>query len=442
MPSFHIMTKPIGPVCNLDCRYCFYLDKLALYPETKVWRMPDDVLENFVRQYIEAQDGEVVSFAWQGGEPTLLGVPFFEKVVALQQRYANGKRIENALQTNGVLLDAAWGEFLAQHQFLVGISIDGPEALHDVYRVDRNGRPTFEKVMAGLEVLRSHRVAFNLLTTVHRANAAVPLDVYRFLKQYGSGYLQFIPVVEREAEQATAHGLTLLSPDAPEPARVTDWSVGPEQFGRFLSAIFDEWVRHDVGQQFVQLFEETLAMWMGRESSLCVFRPTCGMALAMERNGDLYSCDHFVYPENRLGNILDVPLAELVQTPQQQKFGQAKRDLLPRYCRECEVRFACNGECPKHRFLHTPDGEPGLNYLCAGYKMFFNHVRPYMDYMAGELRQYRSPVSIMAVLERWGSLSAAAAVQTVAAGHGGQRQSRNERCACGSGLKYKRCCGR
>lgn len=439
MPSFHIMTKPIGPVCNLDCRYCFYLDKLALYPETKVWRMSDDVLESFLRQYIEAQAGDVVSFAWQGGEPTLLGVPFFEKIVALQQRYANGKRIENALQTNGVLLDAAWGEFLAKHQFLVGLSIDGPKAVHDAYRVDRNGRPTFDKVMAGLEVLRLHQVAFNLLTTVHRANSAAPLEVYRFLKQYGSGYLQFIPVVEREAGQITPHGLTLLSPDAPEPARVTDWSVEPEPFGRFLCAIFDEWVRHDVGQQFVQLFEETLAMWMGRESSLCVFRPTCGMALAMERNGDLYSCDHFVYPENRLGNILDVPLAELVQTPQQQRFGQAKRDLLPRYCRECEVRFACNGECPKHRFLTTPDGEPGLNYLCAGYKMFFNHVRPYMDYMAGELRQYRSPVSIMAVLERWGSLPAAAGVRTTAAG---PRQSRNERCACGSGLKYKRCCGR
>ena len=427
--AFHVMTKPIGPICNLDCKYCFYLEKESLYPQVEKWAMRGDVLESYIRQYIEVHDTPVVNFAWQRGEPTLLGVDFFRRVVELEKRYANGKQIANAFQTNGVFLNDAWAEFFLEYQFLIGISIDGPRELHDAYRVDKGGRPTFDRVMRGIETLQRHKVDFNTLTTVHRANADSPLEVYRFLRDNGSGYMQFIPIVERIAHQVTEDGLRLISPDFAGPAKVAPWSVEPRQFGLFLCAIFDEWVKRDVGRTFVQLFDIGLELWSGMEASLCIFRKQCGAALAIEHSGDLYSCDHFVYPENRLGNIMESAMAVLAGSEQQQRFGEAKESTLPRYCRECDVRFACNGECPKHRFLTTPDGEPGLNYLCAGYKMFFHHIDPAMRFMASELAAQRAPANVM----RWVAAEGARARQG--------KTGRNDPCPCGSGRKFKQCCG-
>jgi uncharacterized protein len=426
--DFHVLAKPIGPICNLDCKYCFYLEKEALYPQVSKWAMPDDVLESYIRQYIESHDTPQVSFAWQGGEPTLLGVDYFRRVIALQKQYANGKRIANAFQTNGVLLNDEWAEFFRENEFLIGVSIDGPRELHDAYRVDKGGQPSFDRVMRGIETLKGHDVEFNTLTTVHRANAESPLEVYRFLKESGSGYMQFIPIVERISTQTTSEGLSLVSPDFSGAANVAPWSVGPRQFGRFLCSIFDEWVRRDVGRCFIQLFDVSLEMWAGQESSLCVFRRTCGASLAIEHSGDLYSCDHFVYPQNRLGNIMESPLKTLVESAQQHQFGEAKESALPKYCRECDVRFACNGECPKHRFTSTPDGEAGLNYLCAGYKMFFHHVDPHMRFMAAELASKRPPANVM----RWVAAEDARTMMT--------KTGRNEPCPCGSGKKFKHCC--
>jgi len=396
--GFHIMTKPIGPICNLDCKYCFYLEKENLYPNTRHWEMPPDILERYIQQYIAAQPLEEVHFAWQGGEPTLLGVDFFRTVVHLQSKYSNGKAIHNALQTNATLLDDEWGEFLARHQFLVGVSIDGPRELHDHYRVDKGNAPTFDRVMRGLAILKRHKVDFNTLTVVHRHNSAYPLEVYRFLREIGSGFMQFIPVVERATADPAPDGLVLIQPSFDKPAQVTDWSVEPRAYGNFLVRIFDEWVKRDVGRYFVQIFDVALESWLGLDPSLCIFRKRCGSALAMEHTGDLYSCDHFVYPEHKLGNITQTSLNQLVHSDRQKAFGNDKHDLLPRMCRECEVRFACNGECPKHRFLTTPDGEPGLNYLCAGYKYFFNHIDPHMRFMAAELRAGRPPANIMRLL--------------------------------------------
>ena len=396
--GFHIMTKPIGPICNLDCKYCFYLEKENLYPATRHWEMPHHVLENYIQQYIAAQPIKDVHFAWQGGEPTLLGVDFFRTVWDLQRKHANGKVIHNALQTNATLLDDEWGEFLARHEFLVGVSIDGPRELHDHYRVDKGNTPTFDRVMRGLSILKKHKVDFNTLTVVHRENSQHPLEVYRFLKDIGSDFMQFIPVVERTARDPDPDGLVLIQPSFEKAAQVTDWSVEPRAFGNFLARIFDEWVKQDVGQYFVQIFDVALESWLGLDASLCIFRKRCGSALAMEHTGDLYSCDHFVYPEHKLGNITQTSLDQLVHSDRQKAFGNNKHDLLPRMCRECEVRFACNGECPKHRFLSTPDGEPGLNYLCAGYKYFFNHIDPHMRFMAAELRAGRPPANIMRLL--------------------------------------------
>jgi serine-type anaerobic sulfatase-maturating enzyme len=391
---FQVMAKPTGPLCNLDCSYCFYLEKEKLYPGTKNWAMREDVLETYIRQYIESQPQENVNFAWQGGEPTLLGIPWFEKVLRLQQKYAQGKRVENALQTNGVTLNAAWAEFFATNNFLIGISIDGPRELHDAYRVDKGQQPTFDRVMRGVEVLKAAGVQFNTLTVVNRKNSYHPLDVYQFLKQIGSGFMQFVPAIERRATQPSPDGLVLLGPEATL-AQVTDWSVEPEIFGDFLCAIFDQWVRNDVAECFVQLFDVTLELWLGMQPSLCVFSETCGNALALEHQGDLYSCDHYVYPENKLGNIMESGMASLAGMEQQLAFGRAKRDSLPAFCRNCDVRFACNGECPKHRFMTTPDGEPGLNYLCPAYKKFFHHVAPYMEFMGRELLNRRSPAKVM-----------------------------------------------
>lgn len=399
---FHLLTKPIGSKCNLDCTYCFYLEKEKLYGDSGSPRMSPEMLETYVRDYIAAQPGDTVSFAWQGGEPTLTGLDFYKAAVALQKRFANGHRIENAIQTNGTLLDDAWCTFLRDEQFLVGISIDGPAHLHNAYRVDRSGRATFEQVASAVDLLRKHGVEFNTLTTVHRRNSTHPLEVYRFLRNIGSGYMQFIPIVERNASAraAEANGLWLAPPPDHEDAegldaQVTEWSVRPADYGTFLCSIFDEWVRHDVGRIFVQHFDAALANWLGEPAGICVFSENCGRALAIEHNGDVYSCDHYVYPKYRLGNILNQSLGAMVDSPIQENFGRAKSLTLPKYCRECSVRFACHGECPKHRFLRTPDGEEGLNYLCAAYKRFFTHIAPAMTTMAALLASRRPPADIM-----------------------------------------------
>ena len=396
--GFHVMTKPIGPICNLDCKYCFYLEKENLYPDTRNWTMPPEVLERYIQQYIAAQPADEVHFAWQGGEPTLLGLDFFRNVMELERKYADGKTIHNALQTNATLVDDEWALFLAENKFLVGVSIDGPRELHDHYRVDKGNAPTFDRVMRGLSKLKAYKVEFNTLTVVNRHNSQYPLEVYRFLKDAGSEFMQFIPVVERQTREAVSDGLVLIQPSFDRVAEVTEWSVEPLAYGRFLTSIFDEWVKQDVGRYFIQQFDVALESWLGMEASLCVFRRTCGSALAMEHSGDIYSCDHFVYPENKLGNITQTALEQLVTSDQQKEFGLDKLNSLPRMCRECEVRFACNGECPKHRFLKTPDGEAHLNYLCAGYKHFFHHIDPFMQFMATELRHGRPPANIMRIV--------------------------------------------
>jgi uncharacterized protein len=427
---FHLMTKPIGPICNLDCEYCFYLEKEKLYPGSENFKMRDDVLETYIQRYIASQATPEVTFAWQGGEPTLLGVAYFRRVVELQQKHAGGKKISNTIQTNGTLLDDEWCAFLTQHGFLVGISVDGPAHLHDAYRVDKKQRPTFERVMRGLDLLKKHGTEFNTLTVVNARNSKHPLEVYRFLKEIGSSFIQFIPLVERKADAAAhAQNLDLAAPTDGEFSKspVTPWSVQAAQYGEFLCAIFDEWVRQDVGRHFVQIFDVALGNWVGGGSGLCVFSENCGSALAIEHNGDLYSCDHYVYPQYRLGNLMNQSLGEMVQSPQQIQFGKNKSATLPRYCRECEVRFACHGECPKHRFIRTPDGEPGLNYLCAAYKRFFNHADPYMKTMGELLRRRVAPAQIMDILarreqeDRWNTAG------------------RNDPCPCGSGKKRKHC---
>jgi uncharacterized protein len=433
--AFHIMSKPIGPICNLDCKYCFYLEKEKLYPSGEKWKMSDEVLETYIRQYIETQHVPEISFAWQGGEPTLLGVGFFRRVVELQRKYAGGKEISNAFQTNGTLLDDEWGAFLAGNKFLVGLSVDGPRELHDRYRVDKQQKPTFDAVIRGLDVLKKHHVEFNTLTVVNRVNSQKPLEVYRFLKEIGSGFIQFIPLVERQPQsRLKVLGFDFAEP--PEPGSppesespVTGWSVEAKTYGEFLVKIFDEWVRNDVGKVFVQLFDVALGNWMGLGSSLCVFAEKCGKALAIEHNGDLYACDHYVYGKYHLGNIMNQALGEMVHSPQQEKFGSDKLDSLPQYCRKCEVRFACNGECPKHRFIRTPDGEDGLNYLCPAYKRFFNHIDPYMKTMAQLVRAGQPAASIMRILMNEQRQAATGPV------------GRNDPCPCGSGRKYKKCCG-
>ncbi len=385
VPAFHVMLKPRGALCNLGCRYCFYLRKDELYPGS-AFRMSDAVLEEFTRQYIAAQQAPEVTFAWQGGEPTLMGIDFFRRALALQEKYrAPSLIIKNALQTNGVLLDDEWCEFLHDHQFLVGLSLDGPRALHDVYRVDKGGNPSFERVMAGLALLKKHRVEFNVLACVHAANAAHPLQVYRFLRdEVDTQFIQFIPIVEK----------------SPLPGRRGEWAVSKhsvtgKQYGSFLIAIFAEWVKRDVGKVFVQMFDVALAAWLGQRPGLCIFEPTCGLAMAMEHDGAVYACDHFVEPRYRLGNMMQTALADLVASPQQRAFGQAKRDALPHTCRVCPARFVCNGACPKDRILKTSNGEPGLNYLCDGYKAFFSHIDQPMKTMASLLRAGRAPAEIM-----------------------------------------------
>jgi uncharacterized protein len=387
-PRIHVLTKPTGAICNLDCSYCFFLDKEELYPNSN-FRMSDEVLETYIRQLIESHKTPEVTVAWQGGEPTLMGLDFFKKAIAYQEKYRRpGMTFENTLQTNGTLLNDEWCEFFKANNYLIGLSLDGPRELHDANRVDKVGRPTFDRVMKGLRLLQKHGVEYNILTTVNRVNSQYPLEVYRFLRdEVKTSWIQFIPVVERINED----GKTLYQ----KGTQVSENSVLPEQFGTFLTTIFDEWVRRDVGKIFVQTFEAAVRSWLGLPTGMCFFSPTCGSGVALEHNGDLYSCDHFVEPDYLLGNIQETSMAELVGSSRQFQFGQDKLTTLPRYCQQCEVRFACHGECPKHRFTDTPDGEPGLNYLCAGYKTFFTHIDNPLKMMVNLLRQGKDATEIM-----------------------------------------------
>lgn len=385
------MVKPVGGLCNLDCKYCFYLPKTTLYPGRRL-RMNDELLETYLRQYVDAQHVPDVTISWQGGEPTLIGLGFFKRSVEYARRLARpGMRIQHTLQTNGTLLNDEWCRFFRENNFLVGLSLDGPRELHDYYRVDKAGAPTFDRVIRAARLMQNHKVEFNVLCTVHTANAEHPLKVYRFFRdELTARWVQFIPIVER----INPDGSTLLQ----EGNTVTDRSVKPDQWGKFLMTIFDEWVRRDVGEMHVNVFEAALASWVGVPATMCIFDETCGKALALEHNGDIYSCDHFVEPRHLLGNIKDQDLKELVASDKQRKFGNDKHDLLPRQCRHCDVRFACNGECPKNRFILAPDGEPGLNYLCAGYKAFFNHIARPMRTMAQLYTQGRPPAEIMSIV--------------------------------------------
>jgi uncharacterized protein len=391
---FHLLAKPTGAVCNLDCTYCFYLSKESLYPGSP-FRMTDETLEAYIQQLIDGNRTPEVTIAWQGGEPTMMGLDFFRRAVELAERHRKpGQGIQHTMQTNGVLVDEEWATFFKDHGFLIGISIDGPREMHDTYRVNAGGSGTFDQVVKGWEALRRHEVDVNVLCTLHAANADHPLEVYRFFRDgLGARFIQFIPVVERATPQtiplANAGWRGRLGEERPlytqAGSLVTERSITGEQYGRFLVSVFEEWVRRDVGTVFVNMFDVTLGAHVG-QYSLCVHSPTCGNALAMEHNGDLYSCDHFVEPDFLLGNIHETRMLDLVASPAQRRFGQDKLDTLPRYCLECPVRFACNGGCPKDRFIETPDGEPGLNYLCAGFKRFFGHVDEPMRRMADLLR--------------------------------------------------------
>ncbi|MCX6259267.1 MAG: anaerobic sulfatase-maturation protein [Bacteroidia bacterium] len=427
--AFQVMLKPAGSSCNLNCTYCYYLEKKKLYPETREMKMSVDLLENFTRQFIESHQVSVVTFTWQGGEPTLMGLDFFRRAIELQKKYSGGKKIENAFQTNGIRLNDDWCKFFTDNNILVGISIDGAEHNHDHYRKTLSGRPTFKKVMKSVELLHRHKVEFNTLSTVNSYNVHFASETYRFLKKIGSGFVQFLPVVEHMAEERPEQELQLIAPMHSKNVKVTQWSVGVSDYGEFLMTIFDEWVRNDVAKYYVQIFDATLANYVGENPGLCVFNDTCGDALVMEHNGDLFSCDHFVYPEYFLGNLTETPLIDLVKSQKQFDFGVDKRNTLPRYCLQCDVRYACHGECPKHRFLLTPDGKPGLNYLCAGYKMFFKHVEPYMKFMAEELRNKRPPANVMNWIRNKENQVIKPAIP-----------ERNDPCPCGSGKKYKNCC--
>jgi uncharacterized protein len=404
--AFHLLAKPTGAICNLDCTYCFFLSKELLYPGSR-FRMADELLDSYLRQLITAHAGipEVV-VAWQGGEPTLMGLPFFRKSVELAEQYRQpGQRIVYTIQTNGTLIDDEWAEFFAAHKFLVGLSIDGPREVHDAYRVDKGGKGSFDRVMKGLDVLRRHGVEWNALTTVHAASAGRGRDVYAFLRdECGARFMQFIPIVERQGNS------------------VTERSISADGFGRFLIDVFEDWARRDIGEVYVQMFDVALANWYQEPPGLCVHAETCGLALALEHTGDVYSCDHYVEPGYRLGNIRQTHVLDLVALPKQREFGQAKRDTLPRYCLDCDVRFACHGGCPKDRFTSTPDGEPGLHYLCPSYKAFFGHIRPAMDAMCALLRAGRAPSELVA---RYAAEDA--------------QRGRNDPCPCGSGRKWKRC---
>ncbi|KAA3636327.1 MAG: anaerobic sulfatase maturase [Armatimonadetes bacterium] len=435
--AYHVLAKPTGPICNLDCEYCFFLSKEMLYPGDR-FRMADDLLETYIQQLLESHRTPEVTVAWQGGEPTMMGLDFFRRAMVVIDKYRKpGQHISHTIQTNGILINDDWASFFKENDFLVGISVDGTKDLHDMYRVDKRGQGSFDRVMRGFDALKARDVDVNVLCTVHAGNVDHALKVYRFFRDdMGVRFIQFIPIVERVTETllplanrgwGTERG-ELRPLYIQQGHHVTDRTVDAERFGRFLTTIFDEWVRTDIGEVFVQHFDTALANWHGEPGAVCVFSETCGLAVALEHNGDLYSCDHYVEPDYLLGNIKDTPMIELVASAQQIEFGLAKRDSLPAFCLTCEVRFACHGGCPKNRFIQTPDGEDGLNYLCAGYKIFFNHVDRPMRMMSDLLRANRAPSELSAIL----------------AGEEAARFAdvgRNDACPCSSGRKYKKCHG-
>lgn len=393
----YVMLKPAGAHCNLACKYCYYLEKNKLYPTAQRHLMSDEMLEQFTREYIEAQTMNQVLFTWHGGEPLLRSIDFYRKALSLQQKYAGGRRIDNVIQTNGTLLTDEWCEFFAQNHWLVGISIDGPQPDHDHYRLTAAGKPSWKKVMQGIKLLKKHGVEWNAMAVVNAYNANHPLEFYRFFKENGCQFLQFTPIVER----LTRHedGRTLASLADKDEFSLSEASVAPEQWGYFLCVIFDEWVRKDVGKIFVEIFDCTLANWMGISPGICAYSKECGHAGVMEHNGDVYSCDHFVFPEYKLGNIRDHSLIDMLYGEQQQEFSRLKHSSLPRQCKECDMEFACHGECPKNRFMKDKYGDSGLNYLCPGYYHYYQHVAPYMDYMKQELMSQRPPSNIMKVVQ-------------------------------------------
>lgn len=420
--AFHIMTKPRGPICNLNCAYCYYLPKEKMYPGSD-FHMSDEVLENFTKQYIESQQVPEVTFGWQGGEPLLMGIDFFERAVAFQKKYQKpGVRIINTLQTNGTLIDTAWGEFFHEHNFLIGLSLDGPQAMHDTYRIDKAGKPTWERVMRGLHIMQEYDVEYNILCTVHAANTEHPVDVYRFFRDEAKiEFIQFIPIVRRDNETGHQEGTELRK-----------HSVTAKQYGDFLIGVFDEWVRHDIGRMFIQIFDVSLAAWSGQRPGLCVFEPTCGLGMAMEHNGDLYACDHYVEPKWLLGNIMETPMIDLVTSEKQRAFGRAKLETLPQECLNCDVRFICNGGCPKNRISAAEDGQPRLSYLCEGYKAFFHHIDRPMRMMVQELRRRQPPANVMRIIN----------AEDQALEEAFAKAKRNDPCPCGSGKKFKHCHGR
>ena len=393
----YVMLKPAGAHCNLACKYCYYLEKNNLYQNSHRHLMSDEMLEQFTREYIEAQTMPQVLFTWHGGEPLMRSIDFYKKALALQKKYAHGKQIDNVIQTNGTLLTDEWCEFFAQNHWLVGISIDGPQEYHDHYRVTPDGKPSWEKVMQGISLLKKHRVEWNAMAVVNAYNAEHPLEFYHFFRDNGCQYLQFTPIVERLTEHEDGRTLASLADDREIP--LADASVTPQQWGNFLCTIFDDWVRHDVGKMFVEIFDCTLANWMGVLPGICAYSKECGHAGVMEHNGDVYSCDHFVFPEYKLGNIRDQSLIDMLYGEKQQAFSRLKHTSLPRQCKECDMEFACHGECPKNRFEKDKYGEPGLNYLCQGYYQYYSYVAPYMDFMKRELLAQRPPANIMNVLK-------------------------------------------
>jgi len=410
--EFQVFAKPIGSICNLDCHYCYYLKKKHLYPNTESFRMSDEILEEYIVQHIDASPEKVIRFSWHGGEPTVLGLDYFRKIVALQRKHQpSNRRIANGMQTNGILLDEDWCRFLAAEGFAVGLSLDGPQEMHDQYRLTKDKKPTHEQTVRGYELLQQHRVYTDILCVVNAHNVQHPTEVYRFFKQINAQYISFLPMVEPQ-------------PDAE--GGVSHITVPAEDWGVFLCTIFDEWRDHDIGQIKVQIFEEAARTAFNQEHSLCIFRPTCGDIPVVEHNGDFYSCDHFVDAEHCLGNIKETPLVELLESQAQREFGEAKLETLPRYCQECEVRAMCNGECPKNRFLQTPDGEAGLNYLCAGYKRFFTYYKPFVSEVAEQWHQQN--------LDQQMPPERATDART------SPKPGRNDPCPCGSGLKYKKCC--